>query len=246
MSERLNNPDFVKEITRGIPLADLTRSLRPGKASGAGFVGESEDWLDTVRQDYLTVESLGTTHGAIASGLEGLFSRWHEMLRAGRATGMARDFDEMEMKGWGAKFDMPNPDYVYISPTAQNPGDQHCPWKDNAHGQMAGVIIPKNHSQLEYEVAELTTVLTYDEILEEDEAFPSDDIEEMRAIIERQKAAPFYVPLTGLLPHLIREHYFFEGKGTSFRAEPSILISALKLEGKPILIPNGSWLIDLS
>lgn len=40
-----------------------------------------------------------------------------------------------------------------------------------------------------------------------------------------------YVPVTGLLPHLIGKHYFFEGKETTHRADPAFLIQALNLEG---------------
>lgn len=39
------------------------------------------------------------------------------------------------------------------------------------------------------------------------------------------------VPVTGLLPHLIGTHYFFEGKQTTHRADPAFLIDALNLTG---------------
>jgi len=38
------------------------------------------------------------------------------------------------------------------------------------------------------------------------------------------------VLVTGLLPHLVREHYFFEGRKTRYRADPKFLIHAFNLE----------------
>ncbi|MDO8656745.1 MAG: hypothetical protein Q7K45_05905, partial [Nanoarchaeota archaeon] len=42
-----------------------------------------------------------------------------------------------------------------------------------------------------------------------------------------QKNSPAFI--TKLHPHLIGEHYFFEGRKTMYRAEPEILIPALGL-----------------
>ena len=39
----------------------------------------------------------------------------------------------------------------------------------------------------------------------------------------------WYVPLSGLLPHLIGAHCFFEGVETPYRADPLFLISAFGL-----------------
>lgn len=229
MAEILPPNNFQGTIERGIPLVQLEQDLRPYGSSQVGFMGENEKLLDIVWQDLLKVEKHRTTHAVIATALEGLFSRWDERLKHGRELELRSD--DMGSRGWGVRFDLPNEDFVYISAVVQTAGNQHCPWYDGAHGQMAGIIIPTNHTRMESKIAQLATAgFSYSEMVHEDDG--QQEREEINSAIKKQKANPFFVPLTSLLPHLIREHYFFEGHGTPFRADPEIIIRAFMLEGK--------------
>lgn len=92
-------------------------------------------------------------------------------------------------------------------------GDQFCPWDDNSHGQTIGILF--RTEVLEDRLSEIKRGTL--------------DIFDMSDTIRSPNASSLYVVVTGLLPHLIREHSFFEGKKSPYRADPTLLIQALGL-----------------
>lgn len=167
-----NDPQFIKLITRSIPLERLEHRLSPGgsqaESSGVedsfwdyseqGFLGVDESLLDIVHADWSVVEKYGTTHREIAELLTTAIK----------------------------KYEVPNSEYT-IKFIASSDGLQSCPWE--CKSQYSGNIIMVNHNL-------------------------------------HQKSL---IVVTELHPHLISEHYFFEGRKTIYRADPEILIPALNL-----------------
>lgn len=94
---------------------------------------------------------------------------------------------------------------------AEHPGEQSCPWGCRARGQTLGILV-KTETLMNnlHEIRGAVLDLGF-----EDRRSPD--------------AATFYVVVTGLLPHLIRQHLFFEGKESPYRADPKLLIQALGL-----------------
>ncbi|MEK7617013.1 MAG: hypothetical protein AAB414_03080 [Patescibacteria group bacterium] len=89
-------------------------------------------------------------------------------------------------------------------------GEQGCPWKCTDRGLTEGVIARTE---------------TFQESREEITSAVSDFFYN-----RTPDSANLFVVVTGLLPHLIRQHFFFEGRQSPYRAEPSLLIQAFGLK----------------
>lgn len=116
---------------------------------------------------------------------------------------------------------VPNLDYEYITDfggvRTASLGSQFCPWKcDDARGNTVAVILRKGSPDEQRELAGLML----------DDYAPEGSV-------PRQEI--FFAPVNTLLPHLIESHYFFEGKGSPYRADPEFLIRALNLGNTPVI-----------
>ncbi len=222
---KIDDPQFIELVEKGIPVDRLERRLRPklnlndwneekkqhegfGDYSKKGFLGTNERLIEVIHSDWQIVENYGTTHKAIADALDKLILGEYPL----------------------------HPDYEFMQPTVYTAGVQSCPWGCKASGQNAGVIHKKGLSEDQIMKAKFSQMGGLENMGEifEDMASRVGEEHPMIAQIRRIQQSPktneiFYAPLTGLLPHLIREHYFFEGKQTSYRADPSFLINALNL-----------------
>lgn len=203
---KIDDPEFIKLVEKGIPIKRLEKRLRPELGLGdydaerkehdnwsdyskLGFLAMDESLLEVVYVDWQVVEKYGTTHSAIAKALEGVICEKYQL----------------------------HPNYEFIKPNVFTGGTQSCPWGCDAYGQNAGVIVRRGIPEDKKNIAIMSQ-----------SPFRTTG-KKTRLEKPQKEEEPFYVPLTALLPHLIGEHYFFEGKGSPFRADPKILIHALNL-----------------
>jgi len=248
---KIDDLEFIDLVEQGIPIEILERRLWPALDetgewrehtknftleewdeskdvfSGMGFLGMNENLFKIIYSDWLTVEKYGTSHKAIGESLDKLFEDQYQL----------------------------HPDYEFIDEEIRVNiieelqwqsysvgGWEGCPWGHGIYNGDSGIIIKKGISDDETIEACLHTSLgidnsTYEWIdnLSNMQEF-SQIAQQMKRIkdnYERKKLSMdieiTYAPLTKLLPHLIKEHYFFEGKETRYRADPEFIISALNL-----------------
>lgn len=91
-------------------------------------------------------------------------------------------------------------------------GEQGCPWECSARGLTLGIIAATE---------------TFEERTREIRRAVRDQFMERSA-----DAASSFVVVTGVLPHLIRQHHFFEGRQSPYRADSELLVQALGLARK--------------
>lgn len=224
MLER-NNPKFRELIEKGIPIERLERRLRPelrlgnknaeisqhdgfGDYSDQGFLGVYENLLDVVHEDWMVVEGYGTTHKEIAESLT-------------KAINTQK---------------MPNSKYA-IQHRIASGGLQTCPWEcDGKYQRGNGIILIYNVQKTSREdllAASLAGMLNdrLSKKMKEELAGENEMLARiLRNIPENKDAfADRVAVVTELHPHLIGEHYFFEGKQSRYRANPEVLMHALDL-----------------
>lgn len=227
-SER--DPQFISLIGKGISFDRLERRLRPklglddpiaevrehdgfGGFSRAGFLGPRERLLEVIRHDWGLVESRGISHGVIAQALE-------DLTRTHRTAGLLAS---------GFTYQPP----LFFS------GDQSCPWDCGIGGDNAGLIAKVEITDTPEYMTGLLQRSTEEEDLESalrlfEEIADEVILSENPRGTMREWRGLMFIPLTSLLPHLIKEHFFFEGRESPFRAEPEFLIRALNLSrGRP-------------
>ncbi|MEK6845713.1 MAG: hypothetical protein AABY26_03055 [Nanoarchaeota archaeon] len=98
-----------------------------------------------------------------------------------------------------------NNEYEFFLTGDLTNGFQKCPWPGckNIRGITLGLLAKRG-------------AIKPDESLH--------DLAEPEEVITREMMI-----VTRLLPHLVGEHYFFEGRGTPYRADPTFLINAFNL-----------------
>lgn len=234
----VDDPKFKNLICGDFSLEELERRLRPelglnpslkdsfkkeieahagfADFSHQGFIGKNEKLLEIVHSDWQLLSELGVNHNEIADALENL--------PAGLSKG-----------------------YEYDEPYVCTPGGQSCPWGcrgPGTYGQNTGVIkkagtdviLQTPFSLRESVVFKLTSEMWgelkesngSDEFRRKFDEKVDEEVEKRRKSLKpRTKFSD--VPLTRLLPHLIRDHYFFEGKWSPYRADPEFLCKAFGL-----------------
>jgi len=206
---KIDDPEFVKLVEKDIPVKRLEKRLRPelGLGDYEKERKEHDDWSDYSKIGFLAIDE---------SLLEVVYADWQVVERYGTThLAIAKALDGAICE----KYQL-NPDYEFIKPNVFTGGTQSCPWGCGAYGQNAGVIVRKGIPEDKRNIAMMSQtpfVITG---------------KKKRAEKQKKEEEPFYAPLTGLLPHLIGEHYFFEGKRLPFRADPAFLILALDLTGR--------------
>ena len=242
----LDDPNLRYLVTGGTPLGDLERRLRPSffpesppsdgvdgmevKAhagfadySRAGFLGHDENLLGVVHRDWQVLERYGVSHKQLATRLSEAIPVW------------SRNALARKVNGWIAGRSLAT-DYEFAKAYAVTFGSQGCPWGCQAGGKTAGFIRKRGLSEtekvaIEFIVAgEITSGRDSFRLLDEEfEDDPADPvlIQTKKYLLDGRHGV--FAPVTGLLPHLIRRHYFFEGHDSPYRADPELLIKALKL-----------------
>ena len=210
--------EFISAIEYGIPIEKLEKRLRPMSRnsrqsngwrdySTEGFIGENESLLETIYSDWQLVEKYGTTHANIANALEKVVKRH---LRMGEVKHLNEDYEQLGVGMLTA-------------------GTQSCPWGcATPGGTNAGYILKRGLSRDQINSIYAKEMESFYRIMSaENPAFRDDEIEE--DLKQAQTIEGKYARLTTLLPHLIRDHYFFEGDESPYRASPEILIPALNI-----------------
>jgi hypothetical protein len=195
-------------------MPDVPDSFRD--LSHAGFLGKDESLLELIQKDLKVVFGAGTTPAAIANVLAAAMSSYNE-----------RVFPELAGAPLSGGFE-------YMPIRIGHGGVQECPWEDVIGGITRGLIFRQDFSKFE-RMSVMGVMSGFDEnsidwIKRSGMSFGS-STEEIDQVIERMSKGlgTEIVIVTDLLPHLIAQHYFFEGRGTSFRADPATLISAFGL-----------------
>jgi len=117
-------------------------------------------------------------------------------------------------------------------------GEQGCPWGCETYPNDMGAIIKRGHDDERIEACVLDTgaidATTYSWIDTVIRPTYPQIARQMKRIKrnyskrDKTRSRP-YALITRVLPHLIQEHYFFEGRKSKYRADPTLIISALNL-----------------
>ncbi len=199
----INDPRFIELVTNGLPIEELEKRLRPSFR------------LDNYQEELKAHAGYEDSSCEGFLGLnESLLSLVHEDWKTLERynTSHSEIADKLErliLRGdikeklyQFFRLGILKNDYGFKEPSFQTMGTQSCPWGCNVHGQNTGMIFDRTMSQEQRIKAEFG---------------------------EKNNSSGNYALLTELLPHLIREHYFFEGKDSPYRADPLFLIKAFKL-----------------
>nr|MCK4929622.1 hypothetical protein [Nanoarchaeota archaeon] len=197
---KIDDPEFIALIEKGIHLDRLEKRLRPelglgdyddeerehdgySNFSDDGFLGKKENLLEIIHADWQTVEKYGTSHEEIAKALEKAIKKKR----------------------------VPNKRYKSIF-GAVTLGFQCCPWECEEKYALGNMMAFIHHKSLSD--GKIHKLLRYH-------------------VVDKQPRNPAtwekFAILTELHPHLIRAHYFFEGKESPYRTDPEFLIKALNL-----------------
>ncbi len=179
---------------------ELEARMRPGAWSETGFLGMHESLDEVVAQDAQTLDKLQLHYDDLADKLEALLDDVLDMLRQPVTP-------EGIPRALARQTSFPN---LYQPETLPHFDLQNLP-----------------DPELGYVIGDLQVFLVcykgWQECPWGDEAKGSCDF----LILNRASGDSVTVP--GLMPHLIREHHFFEGYGTSFRTDPARLAKVLGL-----------------
>lgn len=214
---KINDPKFIALIEKGISIKRLEKRLRPTLNSGRSWSYEAEakkhgDW-----EGYSGAGFLGKNE----SLLKVIHSDWQVVERYRTTHGEIADAldkivaETFDNRAHGntkplEKYQL-HPDYEFVQATIFADGFQSCPWDcdvSTAGGEDVGIFVRKG-----IPVKKDTTII--EQTIEIQKKYRKKEI--------------LCAPVTSLLPHLIREHYFFEGKESPYRADPVFLIKALNL-----------------
>lgn len=149
--------------------------------------------------------------GEHESLLEVVHSDWQVVQECGTTHNQIAEALEDLLKGQGrttAGFEFRTKDAIEGIRT-EVLGYQKCPWECSQMGKTIGVIASaQTFQEREREIS----------------------MAALDFFVDRSPdAASKFVVVTGLLPHLIRQHYFFEGRQSPYRADPTLLIQAFGL-----------------
>jgi len=253
MIPKVEDPEFIAQVEKGIPLERLIRRLWPALSedgewnewtrkftkeewdelkdvfSGVGFLGRDENLLEVVHSDWETVKKYGTAHQEIGEALQQLIELKYQP---------HPEYEFIDEKTRNEIFDR----HIVSWSAYQHGGWQGCPWGCGRFNGDAGVIVRKDASEDEKIEALYANTggienTSYRWVINELAKNPDwrQMVQQMHRIksnySRRNGRGLFYTHLTGVLPHLITEHYFFEGKHSPYRGDPTFLIQALNLEG---------------
>jgi hypothetical protein len=217
--------------------------MRPGRWSRAGFLDATEHAQEVIERDARTVAALGLTHAQIAAALDRLLDHasgeyeprvaralihFHEqMLGAGGelldskpALDLGPSLDDIAQRLDRGE---PPPDGHGVMLDGQqiflqvNLGYQSCPWTMLRRPYSAAEAPRPQQICCAGSVRILSPVLGAALPCSEGVTFRHGDRDFL--IIDRARRT--YLRGSGLLPHLIREHRFFEGAHSRYRLDPT-------------------------
>jgi tetratricopeptide (TPR) repeat protein len=227
----------------------IEQRMRPGHWSRAGFLDETERVHDVIERDALRVEAMGLTHAQLADSLGTLLelasqrakdrifdaqlASMKEMARAGKSghDGLAivpispTFEDVLRVLERGA---LPPEDQGVIVGDLQlflqvYLGYQSCPWTI-----LRRPYCPKEAPWKMMEIKD-PSFRAFSPLLGEDlpcadgVTFPHGD----RDFLLVNRRTRKHIQGAGMMPHLIREHRFFEGQSSAYRLDPEELAQVL-------------------
>lgn len=236
------------------PIPDwIENRMRPGRWSRAGFLDDTEHVHEVIERDARTVTALGVTHAQIAAALDrlldhasseyepriaGAILRFHEqMIEAGRqsldgdaALELGPALDDLVRRL--DRGELPSEDLGVMIDGTQvflkvYLGYQSCPWTLLRRPFCAAEAPWPMQTCCADSVRIPSPVLGA--------ALPCSDGVTYRhgdrdfLIVDRNRRT--YLRGSGLLPHLIREHRFFEGAHSRYRLDPERAARVLGLAG---------------
>ncbi|MFA6462194.1 MAG: hypothetical protein WCV90_08085 [Candidatus Woesearchaeota archaeon] len=200
--------DIEKQLTQRFSLSELEARLRPDDKSGVwtgasegGFLAPKESLIDVVRADYETLQRLGLDYEEMARMADVVVNPpKKETVPRGR---WARFMDRLRGK---KQDDLSRGDSTFNFLPIGSCGAQGCPWGCSGKDHFGYNTWSGNHTYV-VRKGEFPGVK------------PGGDF----ADINRQLYLGSFAVVTGLTPHLIASHYFFEG-GDSYRTDPAKLL----------------------
>lgn len=184
-----------------LDLAELEQRLRPGQASTLGFLGPNESLTEILEQDAQTLQAHGLTHPEVAAALELILAEVLEQ----RQRHLFSDNRLVNKELGFPNLYQPETNPVFSRSNLPDP-------------------------ELGWRVGKLQVFIHEYRGLQEcpwgcgPETWGSFDF----LILNRENGEAFTGPQ--MLPHLIRAHHFFEGRGTPFRSDPEKIIRTLELD----------------
>lgn len=203
--------DFIKTVLGNHNLNELEARLKPWKYSTVGFLGENDSLVQTVLEDRATLKGFGITYNQVADRVKEFLDEvsegfWKpEIKEVDGEIGTGRVYEDLIVTILGTN------------------GYQWCPWGcPMREGYISSSMIVTEH------------VKSWDKsqqvLREVNENYIRLPVEERRKIrTEHTIKIKYNMILTEMSPHLIRDHKFFEGKGSPYRMEPKTLIEWLGL-----------------
>jgi len=199
--------EIEKRITKGICIKDLEEILRPQKpfsndkwrdTSTGGFLAPNEKLLDVVRTDYDTLCSLGKTYGQMAKLADDIERQLWSDFQANQKSFTQKIKDYV--------FSTKKPVIVNVDKERFNFlqmasfGSQSCPWGCTGIDEFGYHTSGCGHTVV---------------------------IEKGKEKSNFMNSLSSFTVITGLTPHLIASHYFFEGNA-SYRTDPRKLLQLVK------------------
>ena len=158
---------FIKASSFKEKMDTIEASMKPGKLSMGGFLGDAERLDEILRADDETVRKLGLSHEQIADRIEYFINAIGYPTSGGKVI-----------------------DGKYLGGGVAYRGGQECPWND------VGFMMPASNLDL----------FVKNQITNEELRFP------------------------GAIGHLIRQHHFYEGKGSPYRVDPIKIVRVLEIK----------------
>jgi Flp pilus assembly protein TadD len=237
------------------PIPDwIEDRMRPGRWSRAGFLGHTEHVHDVIERDARAVEALGVTHAQIAAALDRLLDRasgeyeprvaravvrcHEEMIEGGRPSLDSKAVLELrpsldEIARQLGRGELPPDDQgVMVDDGIQvflqvYLGYQSCPWtmlrRPYCAAEPPWPMQTRYAESVRIQSPELGRALPCTRGV----TFRHGD-RDFLAVDRRRRT---YLRGSGLMPHLIREHRFFEGERSPYRLDPERAARVLGLVG---------------
>lgn len=246
----LDEDDEWNEWTREFTREDYDKD----SLSAMGFLEKGENLLERIHSDWQVVERYGTTHAAISEALEKVIATKYPIRVKPTEHGQWEYKSVLpnhqlspnyEFADWVTQSKLVSSSILlrFITEDNNQGGWQGCPWGCGIFDGEHGVIIRRDLPEMEKVMTYLDLDGRIDGAIDSINRYAGNKGEKFEtyrqlaktvgnskeAYLRRINGTPFYAPITGLLPHLVKEHYFFEGKTLLYRADPELLIHALDL-----------------
>ncbi len=224
---------FIEDISEE-ELRQIERRMKDPRFSRAGFLGPDESLRDVIREDARKLSELGVSHELIALRLDEIcWEGWREVearpdLRAQTTGRPEGTLDPVETR-WGAEMWARKKAYEALHKPLPWPGIRSEPDCFRFYLEtMRPLLLPSGFGfaylpWLGYQYCPFG-----DQLRAGPEPVSPCGATDCDYLITNPRRME-WIAFSGLLPHLIEAHHFFEGLGTPYRLDPELAVRLLEL-----------------